>query len=51
MRKVSGYRLPIVSHRCETHSVGNTVNNYVVSLCGDSSLTYCGGHFVMYRNI
>ena len=28
------------------YSVGNIVNNYVVSLYGDSSLTYCGDDFV-----
>ena len=30
------------------HSVGNTVNNYAVSLHDDSSLTYCGDHLVVH---
>ena len=37
-----------MSHRYEMHSVGNTVNNYAVSLHDDSSLTYCGDHLVVH---
>ena len=32
-------------------SVGNTVKNKVISLYDDSNQTYCGDHFVIYRNI
>ena len=30
---------------------GNTVNNIVITLVTDGNQTYCGDHFVMYRNI
>ena len=31
------------------YSMENTVNNIVISLCGNK--VYCGDHFIMYKNI
>ena len=33
------------------YSVGNIVNNYVISLVTDDNYSYRGDHFEMYRNI
>ena len=39
MKEIKRYKLPVskqMSHRYERYSMGNTVNNHVLSLCGDT---------------
>ena len=54
MREIKRYKLSVakqMSRGHEIYSVGNIVNNYVISLVTDSNQTYHGDYFEMYRNI
>ena len=53
MRETKRYKLPVIklmSHRNEMYSLGNIVNNNVISLCGNR-WSYSGDHFIMCRKI
>ena len=54
VREIKRYKLSVtkqMSHGYEMYSVGNIVNNYVISLVTNGKQAYHDDHFQLYRNI
>ena len=53
VREIKRYKFAVtkqINHRCEMYSVGNIVNNCLISLVTDGNQTH-DDHFELYRNI
>ena len=48
MKGIKRYRFLVIRYRDKKYSIGNIVNNMVITLVTDGSYTYSGEHFIMY---